>query len=74
MTGRKSITHMFSPTFLYSHDGPAPPAIRLHVHPCAACGAATASTWFCADCQDRAHRHCDGDPYDDLGGESGAEA
>ena len=52
--------------------GRAPPLrarIAVDVQACASCGAATASPWFCYECQDRARPYREDDPYDEIGGE-----
>ena len=47
--------------------------IRLVPHACEACGELTTRGVLCSNCEDRTRPHQPEDPYDDLGGEQGAE-
>jgi hypothetical protein len=51
---------------------PRVPYLAIHAHPCVSCGTLTPLTWFCRECEERAHAHREEDPYDELGGESEA--
>ena len=41
---------------------------------CEACGERLRMGGLCVECRERARPHVEDDPYDDLGGEEGAEA
>lgn len=41
---------------------------------CEACGEVLRAGGLCVECRERARPHDEDDPYDDLGGEEGAEA